>query len=149
VTTRSRMAVGAGHGERLVHLHDEPLATRGHDVGLVDAVAVGLHPLDGGARVLGQRGGAGLLGVGAGEQLLVRPLALDLVNGRALGRAAGGGRAGGAAAGRAVGRVGGDRVRQDATAGDTRATTSKIAVRCLRRRDGVVLMCSLRIECGP
>jgi hypothetical protein len=69
----------AGDGEVLVHLGGDPLAVGGDQVGLVDAVGVGLDPLDGGARILGQRGGPGLVGIRPGQQLLVRPLGLGLV----------------------------------------------------------------------
>jgi hypothetical protein len=109
----------AGDGERGVHLDDEPLAGRRDEVGLVDPGAVGLDTLDGGARVLGQGRGGGAGRVGTGEQVLVGPDALALVDGATRGGRIRGGRgARGRGRRRAVGRVGGRSGCHDSRAGD-------------------------------
>src|SRR5215212_8868259 len=69
----------AGDLEGLVDLDGDPLAAGRGQVGLVDAVGVGLDPQDGRPRVLGQGGRLDLGGGAAGEQVLVGPLALRLV----------------------------------------------------------------------
>ena len=66
--------LGAGDGEGLVDGDDHVGAVGGDDVGLVDALAVGLDALDGGTGVLRERGGRDLVGRVAGEQRLVAAL---------------------------------------------------------------------------
>src|SRR5215211_6410284 len=70
----------AGDLEGLVDLDGDPLAAGRGQVGLVDAVGVGLDPQDGRPRVPGQRRRLDLGGGVAGEQVLVRPLAPGLVD---------------------------------------------------------------------
>src|SRR6266508_5056881 len=115
----------AGHLEGLVDLDGDALPAGGLQVGLVDAVGVGLHPQHGRPRVLGQGSRPDLAGRFAGEQLLVGSLALGLVDlgaGPRAGRGAVGPVGVGRAGGRGVGRAGRQRPHQhparDEPAGD-------------------------------
>jgi hypothetical protein len=58
----------------------DALTVGGGEMGLIDAIGVGLDPLHGRAGVLGQGSGSDLGGGVAGEQLLVGSLALGLVD---------------------------------------------------------------------
>ncbi len=68
----------AGDGEVTADLHDQLVAGRSDEVGLVHAVGVGLDPLDRGPRVRRERGLGRIVGVGVGQQVLIRALALRL-----------------------------------------------------------------------
>ena len=126
----ARTGLPAGDLEGLVDLDGDPLAAGRGQVGLVDAVGVGLDSQDGRPRVLGQRRRLDLGGGVAGEQVLVRPLALGLVDVAARPPAVTAGAAvGGAVAGYAVGAglAGGGMLVGGVLAGTLRAAEPRVS----------------------